>query len=55
MKTFAVALDLKDDPQLIAEYENYHQNVWPEMLESIKYSGIQNMETIILLPTGMLG
>ncbi len=44
MKTFALALDLKDDPQLIAEYENYHQNVWPEILESIKDSGIQNME-----------
>lgn len=40
------ALDLKDDPQLIEEYERYHQDgqVWPEVLESIRQSGIQQMQ-----------
>jgi L-rhamnose mutarotase len=37
------ALDLKDDPALIAEYENYHQAIWPEIEQSIMESGIQNM------------
>lgn len=41
---FCLALDLIDDPVLIAEYEVMHQEVWPEILESIKLSGIQHME-----------
>ena len=44
MITFCLALDLKDDPQLIAEYEAYHKNVWPEILSSIKESGIRNLD-----------
>jgi L-rhamnose mutarotase len=44
MKRFCLALDLKDDPELIAEYEAYHQRVWPEILSSIKDSGIVSME-----------
>jgi L-rhamnose mutarotase len=35
---------LKDDPELIAAYEAHHENVWPEIIESIKSSGIENME-----------
>jgi L-rhamnose mutarotase len=37
---YCLALDLKDDKQLIAEYKAYHQNVWPEIIKSIKDSGI---------------
>lgn len=44
MKRFCLALDLKDDPQLISEYETYHKAVWPEILKSIKDPGITNME-----------
>lgn len=44
MKRYCLALDLKDDPILIAEYEAYHRNVWPEILASIKDSGITSME-----------
>src|SRR5690242_18691162 len=44
MKRYTLALDLKDDPTLIKEYEDYHKHVWPEIVESIKNSGIQNME-----------
>ena len=43
-KRFCLALDLKDDRQLIAEYELYHRNVWPEILKSISHAGIQQME-----------
>lgn len=38
------ALDLKDDERLIAEYEAYHQKVWPEIIQSIKNSGITSLE-----------
>jgi L-rhamnose mutarotase len=44
MKRYALALDLKNNPALIAEYEAYHQAVWPEILASIKDSGIQSMQ-----------
>ncbi len=44
MTRYCLALDLKDDPQLIAEYERHHQTVSPEILKSIKDSGIERME-----------
>ncbi|MRG47021.1 L-rhamnose mutarotase [Chitinophaga sp. SYP-B3965] len=44
MKRYCLALDLKDEPKLIAEYETYHSAVWPEILESIRSSGITNLE-----------
>ena len=44
MKRYCLAVDLKDDAQLIAEYEAYHKAVWPEILQSIKDAGITNME-----------
>ena len=44
MKKFCLALDIKDDAQLISEYENYHEAVWPEIKKSITDSGITNME-----------
>ncbi|SIQ91364.1 L-rhamnose mutarotase [Chryseobacterium sp. RU37D] len=44
MKRYCLALDLIDDPKLIAEYEKYHENIWPEIKQSILDSGITNME-----------
>jgi L-rhamnose mutarotase len=44
MKKYCLALDLINDPELIAEYKTFHQNVWPEIMESIKESGIINLE-----------
>lgn len=41
-----LALDLKDDPQLIEEYKQYHAegNIWPEITQSIKDAGVMSME-----------
>ncbi len=44
MKRYCLAVDLKDDPKLIAEYEAYHRAVWPDILKSIFDSGILHME-----------
>jgi L-rhamnose mutarotase len=44
MKRYCLALDLIEDPELIAEYEKYHQNIWAEIKQSILDSGIRNME-----------
>jgi len=44
MKRHCLALDLKDDTALIAKYEEYHREVWPEVLDSLKDAGIVHME-----------
>ncbi|MFL9484347.1 L-rhamnose mutarotase [Chitinophagaceae bacterium LWZ2-11] len=44
MKRYCLALDLKDDPALIADYEKHHRTVWPEIIESIRNAGVENME-----------
>jgi L-rhamnose mutarotase len=43
MKRYCLALDLKDDAALIAEYEYHHKKVWGEIIASIKDSGIEAM------------
>jgi L-rhamnose mutarotase len=43
-RRYCLALDLKDDPALIAEYERYHEKIWPEITKSIRDSGIEDME-----------
>lgn len=44
MKRHCLTLDLIEDEKLIEAYKQYHQAVWPEVLESIISSGILNME-----------
>jgi L-rhamnose mutarotase len=44
MKRYCLALDLVNDPVLIAEYEAYHKNIWPEIKQSISDAGILQME-----------
>lgn len=39
-----LALDLKDDPALIAEYEAHHRAVWPEVVEHLRASGVRELE-----------
>ena len=45
-KRYCLALDLKEDPELIKQYEWFHRpgGVWPEVLDSIKSSGIELMQ-----------
>jgi L-rhamnose mutarotase len=46
MKRYCLALDLVDDPSLIAEYQHWHkaENGWPEVKKSIQDSGIIDMQ-----------
>jgi L-rhamnose mutarotase len=46
MKKYCLTVDLVDNAELIAEYENWHkkENAWPEITKSITDSGINNME-----------
>lgn len=45
---YCLALDLKDDPDFIQKYKEHHTNVWPEILESIRDSGIREMEIFLV-------
>ncbi len=47
-KRYCLALDLKDDPALIAEYKRHHQKIWPEITKSIRDSGIEDLEIYLL-------
>ena len=44
MKRYCLTLDLKNDPELIRQYEEHHKAVWPEIVRSIKDAGIDNMQ-----------
>jgi len=52
MKRYCLTLDLKNDPELIAEYKRHHEKIWPEIAKGIKDAGIEDME-IYLLGTRM--
>ena len=47
-RRFCFTLDLKSSPTLIAEYRKYHEKIWPEITESIKNSGIVDLEIYLL-------
>ncbi len=44
MTRYCFALDLKEDDNLIATYEEYHRSVWPEIIDSIKAANILQLE-----------
>jgi L-rhamnose mutarotase len=44
MPRCCLTLDLKDDPKVIAEYRRHHEEVWPEVLHSLRDAGILDME-----------
>ncbi len=41
---YCLALDLQADATLIAEYEDWHREVWPGIRKSILDGGIEGME-----------
>ena len=47
-RRYCLTLDLKDDPNLIAEYKKHHEKIWPEITDSIKRSGIEDLEIYLL-------
>lgn len=44
MNRYCFALDLKDNMKLIEEYEQFHRDVWPEIKDSIRSSGVIDMQ-----------
>ena len=50
VKRYCRTLDLRNDPELIAEYRRRHsrENIWPEVMAGIREVGILEMEIYIL-------
>lgn len=44
MKRYCLALDLKDDPEIIEKYVNHHKEVSEEIISSIKDADVQVMD-----------
>lgn len=43
MKRFAQAVRLKDDPEIIRQYEEYHANPWPEVVKGTHDCGVERV------------
>lgn len=41
---YCFALDLREDPNLIARYEELHREVWPDVIRHIREHGVLSME-----------
>jgi L-rhamnose mutarotase len=48
MKFYGLTLNLKDDPQIIAQYKEYHRNPWPEPLAGLGEVGVLDMKIFLL-------
>jgi L-rhamnose mutarotase len=44
MSRHVLTVDLRDDPAAIAAYRDYHQRVWPEVLDSLRHAGVRRMD-----------
>lgn len=47
-KRYCLTLNLKNDPELIAEYKKVHEDVWPEITAGFVEVGIVDMEIYLL-------
>ena len=48
LKTFGLTINLRDDPELVEKYKEYHRNVWPETEQALKAVGITAMKIFLL-------
>ena len=48
MQHFGLTIELKDDPELIAQYKAYHADPWPEPLQGLGEVGITDMKIFLL-------
>ncbi len=43
MKRFAMTVLLKDDPEIIRQYEEYHAHPWPAVIEGTRRCGMRRI------------
>ncbi len=47
VKHLGLTVNLKDDPQVIAAYKEYHRNLWPEVEASLRRAGVKRSRIFI--------
>ncbi len=48
MKRSVLTVNLKDDPSVIEAYRRYHRSVWPEVVQSLRHVGVEQMDIHLL-------
>jgi len=48
VQVYGMALDLRDDPELIARYKKEHAEVWPEVVARLHEIGVTEMKIFLL-------
>jgi hypothetical protein len=48
MTRHVLTIDLRDDPAAIATYREHHRRVWPEVIESLRRVGVEQMDIHLL-------
>ena len=48
MKRVVQTIQIKDDPEIQRKYREYHDNAWPEVIESLREIGIDSLEIYLL-------
>jgi len=45
---YVLTVNLKDDPAVIAAYRRHHREVWPEVVDSLRRAGVEQMDIHLL-------
>jgi L-rhamnose mutarotase len=48
MSRHLLTVNLKNRPSIIDSYRQHHERVWPEVLQSLRAAGIENMNIYLL-------
>jgi L-rhamnose mutarotase len=48
MTRYALTVNLKNDPAAIETYRRHHEDVWPEVLQSLRAVGVERMDIHLL-------
>jgi L-rhamnose mutarotase len=48
MNRHVLTLDLRDDPDVVSAYREYHAKVWPEVADSLLRAGVRSMDIYLL-------
>ena len=48
MRRYVLTVNLRDDPAAIAAYREHHRRVWPEVVDSLRRSGVHRMDIHML-------
>jgi L-rhamnose mutarotase len=54
MMRHVLLVHLRDDPAAIAAYREHHQRVWPEVVDSLRQAGVEQMEIHLLGRTAVM-